>query len=101
MSAAAFFKEYIRNRKTIGAVAPSSPALACRIAEAAGVWEARHVLELGPGTGALTAAIADSKAGISGRGHKTGLYRPKKERSTRLDQNEKETGPELCVYEHL
>lgn len=60
MSAAAFFKEYIRNRKTIGAVAPSSPALARRIAEAAGVWQARHVLELGPGTGALTAAIADS-----------------------------------------
>jgi phosphatidylethanolamine/phosphatidyl-N-methylethanolamine N-methyltransferase len=60
MSAAAFFKEFIRNRKTIGAVAPSSPALARRIAEAAGVWEARHVLELGPGTGALTAAIADS-----------------------------------------
>lgn len=60
MSAAAFFKEYIRNRKTIGAVAPSSPALARRIAEAAGVWEGRRVLELGPGTGALTTAIADS-----------------------------------------
>lgn len=60
MSAAAFFREYIRNRKTIGAVAPSSPALARRIAEASGVWQARQVLELGPGTGALTAAIADS-----------------------------------------
>lgn len=60
MSAAAFFKEFVRNRKTVGAIAPSSPALARRIAEAAGVWQARHVLELGPGTGALTAAIADS-----------------------------------------
>ncbi len=60
MSAAAFFKEYIRNRKTIGAVAPSSPALARRITEAAEVWKAGRVLELGPGTGALTAAIAES-----------------------------------------
>ena len=60
MSAAAFFKEYIRNRKTIGAVVPSSPALARRITEAADVSNAGRVLELGPGTGALTAAIADS-----------------------------------------
>ena len=60
MSAAAFFKEYIRNRRTIGAVVPSSPALARRITEAAEVWRADRVLELGPGTGALTRAIADS-----------------------------------------
>ena len=60
MSAAAFFKEYIRNRSTIGAVVPSSPALARRITEAAEVWRADRVLELGPGTGALTRAIADS-----------------------------------------
>lgn len=60
MSAAAFFKEYIRNRRTIGAVVPSSPALARRITEAAEVWRAARVLELGPGTGALTQAIADS-----------------------------------------
>ena len=60
MSATAFFKEYIRNRKTIGAVVPSSPALARRITEAAEVWKAGRVLELGPGTGALTASIADS-----------------------------------------
>ncbi|MBL9178465.1 MAG: methyltransferase domain-containing protein [Verrucomicrobiaceae bacterium] len=59
MSAAAFIKELRHNWKTIGAVAPSSPALAERMMEAAGVWQARRILELGPGTGALTTAIAD------------------------------------------
>lgn len=58
MSAATFIKELRHNWKTIGAVAPSSPALAERMMEASGVWQARHILELGPGTGALTEAIA-------------------------------------------
>ena len=54
---AAFFREYLRNWRTVGAVAPSSPALARRMMEAGGVAQARNVLELGPGTGAFTAAI--------------------------------------------
>ncbi len=60
MSAATFLKELRHNWKTIGAVAPSSPALAERMMEAAGVWQARRILELGPGTGAFTSAIADA-----------------------------------------
>ncbi|WP_395716399.1 class I SAM-dependent methyltransferase [Prosthecobacter sp.] len=60
MSAATFIKELRHNWKTIGAVAPSSPALAERMMEAAGVWQARRILELGPGTGAFTTAIADA-----------------------------------------
>jgi phospholipid N-methyltransferase len=60
MSAAAFFSEFLRNWQTTGAVAPSSPILAARMVEAAEVWRARHVLELGPGTGAFTEAISDS-----------------------------------------
>lgn len=60
MSTAAFFREYLRNWKTVGAIAPSSPVLARRMMEAAEVWQARHVLELGPGTGAFTAAIFDA-----------------------------------------
>lgn len=60
MSAAAFFREYLRNWKTVGAIAPSSPVLARRMMEAAEVWQARHVLELGPGTGAFTEAIFDA-----------------------------------------
>jgi phospholipid N-methyltransferase len=58
MSAATFIKELRHHWKTIGAVAPSSPALAERMMEASGVWQARRILELGPGTGALTEAIA-------------------------------------------
>jgi phosphatidylethanolamine/phosphatidyl-N-methylethanolamine N-methyltransferase len=53
-----FLKEFVRNWETTGAVAPSSPALARRIAEAAKISDARRVLELGPGTGALTEAVA-------------------------------------------
>ncbi len=60
MSAATFIKELRHNWKTIGAVVPSSPALAERMMEAAGVWQARRILELGPGTGALTRAVADA-----------------------------------------
>jgi phosphatidylethanolamine/phosphatidyl-N-methylethanolamine N-methyltransferase len=60
MSAAAFFREFISNRHSVGAVAPSSPALAERMVESAGVWKAKHILELGPGTGAFTEAIRDA-----------------------------------------
>ncbi|MDZ4288443.1 MAG: methyltransferase domain-containing protein [Prosthecobacter sp.] len=60
MSAATFFHEFLRNWQTMGAVVPSSPILAARMMEAAEVGRARHVLELGPGTGAFTAAIQDT-----------------------------------------
>lgn len=60
MSALTFLHEFIRNWKTVGAVAPSSPALAERMMESAEVGRAQHVLELGPGTGAFTEAILDS-----------------------------------------
>lgn len=55
-----FLKEFVRNWQTTGAVAPSSAALARRIAESARVSEAKRVLELGPGTGALTEAVAEA-----------------------------------------
>ncbi|WP_170157170.1 class I SAM-dependent methyltransferase [Roseimicrobium gellanilyticum] len=41
-------------------MAPSSLALARRIAEAAKIHESKRVLELGPGTGALTEAVAEA-----------------------------------------
>ena len=59
MSAPAFLREFIRNWKTVGAVAPSSRELAKLMMEAAGVAGAQRILELGPGTGAFTQAIAD------------------------------------------
>lgn len=60
MSTARFVKEFLRNRDTIGAVAPSSPQLAERMVELAEVWRANRVVELGPGMGALSEAIFDA-----------------------------------------
>lgn len=54
-----FFKESLRNWRHTGAVAPSSPHLARRMVDAAGVAQAGSVLELGPGTGAITRHIAE------------------------------------------
>jgi phospholipid N-methyltransferase len=61
MSASTFLSEFIRNWKTVGAIAPSGPALAERMMESAEIWKAQHILELGPGTGAFTAAIQDAR----------------------------------------
>lgn len=60
MPADSFLQEVFRNWKTVGAVAPSSPALARRMMESAQIGQATHILELGPGTGAFTGAILDS-----------------------------------------
>lgn len=62
MSAATFLQQFVRNWQTVGAVAPSSPALADCMMECAAIRQARHVLELGPGTGAFTGAIAERMA---------------------------------------
>jgi phospholipid N-methyltransferase len=59
MSATTFAREFFRNWKTVGAVMPSSRTLAHRMIEAANVPRARRVLELGPGTGAITEVIHD------------------------------------------
>ena len=55
-----FFRESLFNWRHTGAVAPSSPHLAQRMVDAAGVARADAVLELGPGTGAITGCIADA-----------------------------------------
>lgn len=60
MSATTFAREFLRNWKDTGAIVPSSKALAHRMIEAANVPHARRVLELGPGTGAITEVINDS-----------------------------------------
>lgn len=52
-----FLGEFLKAPGSIGAIAPSSPQLAEAITEAAGVGQARVIVELGPGTGALSAAI--------------------------------------------
>lgn len=52
-----FFREYVKNFRDTGALAPSSPQLARQMMHAAKVREAKNLLELGPGTGAFTGAI--------------------------------------------
>lgn len=59
MSAPAFLREFLRNWKTVGAVAPSSRGLAELMMQASGASQAARILELGPGTGAFTQAIAE------------------------------------------
>lgn len=51
----AFLARFLRNPRGIGAIAPSGPALAARMA--AGLGEGQRVLELGGGTGRITRAI--------------------------------------------
>jgi len=52
-----FFCEMVRSPHGTGAIFPSSPALAKRIVEMAGVAKANRVVEIGPGTGAFTSEI--------------------------------------------
>ncbi|WP_086824001.1 class I SAM-dependent methyltransferase [Allokutzneria sp. NRRL B-24872] len=54
-----FLRAAVRNPNVIGAVAPSSPRLAERLAEVVPSTGAPVVVELGPGTGVVSAAIAD------------------------------------------
>jgi len=59
-----FIKEFIRDWKTVGAIAPSSKGLARKVVEQAGVATAHRILEVGAGTGSFTEAIRE-KLGTS------------------------------------
>lgn len=52
-----FLGRFLRHPRLIGAIAPSSPALASAMAAMCDLQGSVCVVELGPGTGALTAAI--------------------------------------------
>lgn len=54
-----FFREFLLNWKTTGAIAPSSPALARLVVSSANVAAAGNILEVGTGTGAFTGVIHD------------------------------------------
>jgi len=55
---ATFLKALLRNPTHIGAVAPSSPALARAMVRGLDVARGQSVLEFGPGTGPFTAALS-------------------------------------------
>ncbi len=52
-----FYKGWLSNPKGVGAIAPSSPAMARKMAEETRVGNDKKVLEVGPGTGVFTGAI--------------------------------------------
>ena len=53
----AFLKLYLHNPLTVGSITPSSPALARAMTSGLRLKAGEGVLELGPGTGAITARI--------------------------------------------
>ena len=53
-----FLQAFLRSPTRVGAVAPSSPALAARMVEGLVVAHGETVVEFGPGTGPFTDAIA-------------------------------------------
>lgn len=55
-----FVRAFLKSPGMVGAVWPSSPALASMMVRAARVRSARFVLEIGPGSGAFTGAILDN-----------------------------------------
>lgn len=61
MSALQFVKEYVKQPRTVGAVMPSSKALARQMVEAIDFDEMRSIAEFGPGTGVFTEEILRRK----------------------------------------
>lgn len=52
-----FLREFLAHPTTVGAIAPSGPHLAERMADAIPFGEVGAIAEFGPGTGALTGAV--------------------------------------------
>ncbi|MBN1419728.1 MAG: methyltransferase domain-containing protein [Planctomycetes bacterium] len=61
-----FFRHFLRDPKTTGAIAPSSRALAREMLRGAGLRDGSTVVELGPGTGSFTREIVEA-IGPAGR----------------------------------
>lgn len=58
-----FLQEFIKSPSTVGAIWPSSPALARTMVRVSEVPSARSVLEIGPGSGAFTGEILNNLRG--------------------------------------
>ncbi len=57
MSASNFFREFLRDRKMVGSVVPSSDVLVKMMIQPIKFEEAKVIVELGPGTGCVTEAL--------------------------------------------
>ncbi|MGW4792394.1 hypothetical protein ACWEPC_08275 [Nonomuraea sp. NPDC004297] len=68
-----FFLESVRDPMTLGAVAPSSPALTRVATAAVPSTGSPIVVGFGPGTGAFTAAV---QRRLAGRGRHIGRHSP-------------------------
>ena len=56
-----FIKQYIKNPRTVGAIAPSSEKLAYKMVEDINFLNASCIVEYGPGTGVFTEKILNKK----------------------------------------
>lgn len=56
-----FLSQYIRNPRTIGAIIPSSQALAEKMVESIDFGNAKCIVEYGPGTGVFTQKLVENK----------------------------------------
>lgn len=57
-----FLNQYFRDPRGVGAIAPSSPALAATMVDAVDLSAARVIVEYGPGTGVFTAELLARRA---------------------------------------
>jgi len=56
-----FIKQFVRNPRSTGAIYPSSERLCELVTDAAGIREARTLIELGSGTGVFTEKVLEKK----------------------------------------
>lgn len=57
-----FFKEFIKNHKTVGSITPSGRSLTKKMLEPINFNEAKTIVEFGPGTGAITGQLIEKLA---------------------------------------
>lgn len=61
MELGSFIKQYVKNPRTVGAVAPSSERLSYKMVEDINFLNASCIVEYGPGTGVFTEKILNKK----------------------------------------
>ena len=72
-----FLAAFARNPKHVGAIAPSSDALAAAMVEGLQISANKTIVEFGPGTGSFTKAIYNRFSDEGGEGNYLGIERDK------------------------